>query len=365
MKRTTAKVIASEAKQSRKWDEIVSGALRPRNDANARAFQRKSITSIVILLIALVATGIAQTSILIYDFKATGMDEATVSAIHELFKAELSQRGYNCKDAFGEVCTDATCAAKGAKNAEAQQALYGTIFRLGEKIILTIYVADNAEKIIHTDKISSETVEDLDAVVARLARGIAEGKQTHKTIDKTNIVAAEAEIPLRRKNYFTLGGKTGYRLPLGDSYSENRMWQCEAVAIYELEKFFVEGRGIGYGGSDAYGIGFTVGAFYIFSPNDFTPYIGGAAGVEWLFDVPYTEKIDTVCHGLVSGNGPTLNFGGGLMAFQTYDFRLFLDIRYCLAFIGEGDINWSEEDEAVDIGTEQAISVTLGITHGR
>ena len=129
------------------------------------------------LLLTLTISVFAQTSILIYDFKATGLNEATVSAIHELFKAELTEFGYNCADASGEVCTDANCAAEGAKKTGTNQALYGTLSRLGDKIIVSIYVADVTGANIHTDKLTSETVENLDVVVGRLARGISEGKQ--------------------------------------------------------------------------------------------------------------------------------------------------------------------------------------------
>ena len=324
---------------------------------------RKVIIPLSILFA--LAAAISAQQIMIFEFKATGVDEATEFAVRELFKSELADHGYSTMEApEGQICNDAACAVGFMKGTMADQALFGSITKLGQKLIVNINVVNTEAQIIHTDKLSAASVEDLDTVIERLARGIAEGKKAGEVIDKTTVTEEEAEEPTRRKNFYTVGARIGYRYPIGKSYGEDEMWQYEAVAMYELENMFVEGRGYGCSGGDVFAYGLTVGLNYLFSKKDFAPYAGGAAGIEWASNVPYTESEtgDTVRVGFASGNGPTFNLGGGLMAFQTYDFRLILDVRYSITFLGEADIDWTFDDQEVDLGTEHSISFTLGIT---
>jgi len=309
----------------------------------------------------------AAPSILVYDFKATGLESSTTEAVRELFRSDLTEYGYAVRTATsGEICTDAACAANGARGAGTELVLYGSLAKLGDKIIVNIYVADSSGNIVHTDKLNSETVEDLDVVVERLTRGIAEGKKAGEVIDKTNITDAETQEPRRRKNFYTIGAKIGYRLPLGSSYGKEDMWQYEAVGMYEMEKFFVEGKGYGTSGGDAVAFGLGVGIYYIFSPRDFTPYAGVSAGIEWIMEMPYYyEETDSIAGG-ASGDGPAISLGGGLMMFQTYDFRVMLDVKYSMVFVGEADIDWDygfgEDGNKKDLGIENSISIMIGIT---
>ena len=325
----------------------------------------KRLCFVICLMVSMAAGVFAGTSILIYNFKSTGLDEATTDAVRELFKSDLAEKGYSPLDAGGEVCGDDRCASAGAEKFGAEQALYGSLAKLGEKIIVNIYVADRAGKSVHSDKLTAETVEDLDVVMERLSQGIAEGKKAADVIDKTDVTVAESNEPKRRKNFYTVGVKIGYRFPLGDSYGKDQMWDYEAVAMYETEKLFVEGRGYGSSGGDATAFGLSIGTFYIFSPKDFSPYVGGSAGIEWVMDMPYIlDEGDSSFTGGASGNGPALSIGGGLMAFQTYDFRLMLDLRYSIVFVGEADIDFDDfarNDTKQDMGTQHSLAITLGI----
>ncbi len=322
-----------------------------------------------LLILAIAVFGcFAQTSILIYDFKSADLEQSTVSAVHELFKSELTELGYSCFDAPEDaICSDGNCASEGAKKAGAQQALYGTLSRLGDKIIVSIYVADLSGATVHSDRLTSEFVENLDIVVGRLARGIAEGVKAGDVIDKTNVTETESKEPTRRKNFYTVGAKIGYKFPLGDSYGKEQMWHYEAVAMYELEKMFVEGRGYYGSGGDAYAWGLNIGLYYIFSPKDFSPYAGGSAGIEWA-SIPF--EFDEFDDDWIIGfdNGPAVSVSGGLLMFQTYDFRLILDLRYQAVFMGnveEEHWNWETETYETfdkDLGIQHSLAITLGIT---
>jgi len=321
---------------------------------------------ILFLLIIFSSIVIAGNSILVYTFKASGVEPSTIEAIQDLFISELTGIGYEAISPAVENdnCFESKCAAQGALENKTDEALYGTINKLGDKLILSIFLVNSSGELIHSDKMNSQNVEDLDVVIERLVQGIYQGKSSKEVIDKTSIASSETEEPRRRKNFYTIGAKIGYRFPLGNSYGKEQMWQYEGLGIYEMEKMFVEGRFYGCSGGDAFAFGLTIGAYYIFSPKDFSPYVGGSAGIEWVNEMPYySEDADSIMGG-ASGDGPAINIGGGLMLFQTYDFRVILDLKYTMVFVGEADIDWYESnpDNAKDLGVQNSIGITLGIT---
>ncbi|MCK5833870.1 hypothetical protein KAH81_09420 [bacterium] len=321
----------------------------------------------IIILMALSIACFSANSILVYSFKSTSLDQGTVEAVKEILKAELTDNGYSAREAGEEVCNDAACASAGAIEYNVDQALYGSLAKLGEKIIVNMYIVDRDGNNVHSDKLTSETVEDLDIVISRLVKGFVEGVPSGETIDKMNVTATEAKEPVRRKNFYTIGVKIGYRFPLAESYGKEQMWQYEGMAMYELESMFVEGRGYGCSGGDAAAFGLSVGLYYIFAPQDFSPYVGGSAGIEWVMNMPYVEEEgdSSWVAGGASGDGPAISLGGGLIAFQTYDFRLMLDVRYTMVFLGEADVDfddWSVDSEKENMGTEHSIAITIGIS---
>ncbi len=307
----------------------------------------------------------AQTSIMIFDFTSTGLDDATVFSVHELFKSDLADLGYSVRSApRGEFCEDDACAAQAAKEAGVHQALYGSLSKLGEKIILNVYVVNHDGSRAHSDKMTSESVEDLDIVIGRLAKGIATGVKAGDVIDKTNVTETEAKDPRRRLNHYTVGVNIGYRFPLADSYGGEEMWLYEAMAMYEMEKLFVTGRGYISAGGEATGFGLNIGAYYITSPKDFAFFAGGAAGIEWaVVPIEYQGNREWV-----TDDAPSLMLSGGILAFQTYDFHLLVEARYQASFLGKvKDEYWDwDTDEWTtiekEVGVQHSIGLTVGIT---
>lgn len=321
---------------------------------------------ITLLSLILITALIGQTTILVFDFNSTGIDESTVFSVHELFKTELSDYGYSVRSApRGDICEDDECAAQGAEEAGTQEALYGSLVKLGDKIIVNVYVVDTTGKRVHSDRLTSETVEDLDVVIERLSKGIYEGVKAGDLIDKTNVTESEAREPRRRKNYYTFGINIGYRFPLGDSYGEEEMWLYEGLAMYELKKVFISGRGYISSGGDATCFGLNIGAYYITNPTDLAFFVGGGAGLEWAA-VPVDPD-----HGdmeWVTDDAPSVMVSGGLIAFQTYDFHLMLEARYQATFLGKVENEYYDDDLEdyttieVDKGLQHSVGISVGIT---
>jgi hypothetical protein len=309
--------------------------------------------------------------LVVFDLQPIGMDEATAMATVQLLRNDLAGTGKYTLVEEGEMqrtlgqmtpCYDSQCAAENGRQLGAAKAVVGSLSRLGEKIIVELRLVDVATAHVeYSDRMTSSTVEDLDTVIQRMANAVASGKPVEKTTEVGLIVQEEAKEPLRRQNFFTVGGKIGYLFPTGDSWGQaDRLLCLDWVTRYETNDFFVESL-IGYRyqlneDNGAFDVPIEFSIFYVPSRSDFSPYVGGGLGIHWIGARRWDEE-----NGDMNGederwtnNGLALNLGGGLMGFRTYDFRFIVDLRYSVVLADLGDQS-----------THQGISLTFGITSPR
>lgn len=307
----------------------------------------------------------------VFDLQPIGVDPATVQATGQLLRNDLAGTGRFSVVEEGEMqrvlgqgtmCYDSRCAAESGRRLGAHKALVGSLSRLGEKIIVELRLVDVASaQVEYSDRMASTTVEDLDAVIQRMAKSVASGKPVEGTAEVGLIVQEEAREPLRRQNFFTVGGKIGYLFPTGDSWGQaDRLLCLDWVTRYETNDFFVESL-VGYRyqlneDNGAFDVPIEFSIFYVPSRSDFSPYFGGGLGIHWIGARRWDENGD---HGndddeRWTNNGLALNLGGGLMGFRTYDFRIIVDLRYSLVMADLGGQD-----------THQGIMLTFGITSPR
>ncbi len=297
-------------------------------------------------------------SIDLMGIKAVGAEDVEAATVRELFRVELSAQGYDVTEADPE-CFEAKCVeeAKG----QSEYAFFGSLTKLDEKYLLSGFLYRYGEGITHSDKMTSQTFSDMDKVIERFVKGVKEGKPGDETIDKTSVTMAETQEPLRRKNFYTAGIRIGYTFPFSGSYGDKRMMTVESIALYEMQHFIIEGT-FAYAGSDrAVTMGADVGLIYAFNMTDFSPYVAGGMGIHWIIDIEIPDPHYDYDYSYASGNGFALNFGGGLLGFQTYDFRAMLDLRYSVVF-AQTDDTYYDSDDQIEIGTQHAIKLTAGIS---
>jgi TolB-like protein len=334
-----------------------------------------SVITLVGLSVALLTAGEALSEetirLAVFNLQPIGVDQATVLTTAQLLRNDLAGTGRFSVVEEGEMqrvlgqsamCYDSQCAAENGRRLEVQKAIVGSLSRLGEKIIVELRLVDvSTAGVEYSDRMASTTVEDLDTVIQRMARAVAAGKPVEKTAEVGSIVQEEAKEPLRRKNFFTVGGKIGYLFPTGDSWGQaDRLLCLDWVTRYETPSFFVESL-VGYRyqlneDNGAFDVPIEFSIFYIPSRSDFSPYFGGGLGIHWIGAKRWDEDGEPVDDEdeRWTNNGLALNLGGGLMGFRTYDFRIVVDLRYSvvLADLGGQD-------------THQGIGLTFGITSQR
>lgn len=331
-------------------------------------FMLKYKTLPLLVLIIFLPLSLLGEKIAVVDFKPIGVDPSLVEATTTLLKADLSSyKKFTLVEVVEKVvCEDKECAAEIGFKAKAHKVVYGTVSKLGKKYIISAYVVEvSTHNIVFQDRIAAASAEDLDITSKRLAKAIATGKKIEKVAEVGIITEEEVKEPRRRKSFYTVGGKFGIGMPLGDTYGGVKTLMGGSVVYWhETPKFIVEvGIGenfstttsVGETGTTVHAIELTIAQlsiFYLFTKGDFCPYAGGGIGMRnlWIykdhpgFTVDYSE----------TGFGMALNLNAGLIGFRTYDFRILVDVQYSL--------NMADVGEKFG-GPHHAIGVSFGFTY--
>lgn len=314
----------------------------------------------LLVLIIFLPLSLLGEKIAVVDFKPIGVDPSLVEATTTLLKADLSSyKKFTLVEVVEKVvCEDKECAAEIGFKAKAHKVVYGTVSKLGKKYIIAAYVVEvSTHNIVFQDRIAAASAEDLDITSKRLAKAIATGKKVEKVAEVGIITEEETKEPRRRKSFYTVGGKFGWGMPLGDSYGGvNSLISYDLIGWYETPKFMVELL-LGGFSSTGFNIADTtlstvewitpeISIFYLFSQGDFCPYAGGGMGMRYmLIEKKFLEVETAVALGI--------NLGGGLIAFRTYDFRILVDARYSLNFA----------DLPSYPGPHHAFQISFGVTY--
>jgi hypothetical protein len=300
---------------------------------------RKTILLISILFL-FAGTLQASEKALLFRFKGTGVDEELIDAVNQIFGSDLSQQGkYTTISAVSVVgnveCYSLPCAVDYAGEAGFPKAITGNITRLGGKLILNVQLIDvETEKIVLGVDAVSETEEDLDVVLKRLAKSITSGKSMDNTTEVGLVTESEARPERKRSSFTSKGLRAGFMWPSVDSFGKDseRLTVIDFVVQHDMRDYFLSGRsGLKWGNNSAFNLTILetkIGRYL--SRGDFSPFISGGMGIQYnrgrieIENRPGTHS--------ASGTGLSLCGGVGLAAFRTYDFQFQIDVDYFIVF---------------------------------
>lgn len=263
-------------------------------------------------------------SIAVVPIQTIGLDVVTAKVSQSLLNQEiLSQPSLKLipfettkellKD---ESCTNEKDAVIFGKKLAADLVLITNFSKLGEKVLIQYILVDvQKETTILTDTLISQTVEDIDMVIKRLAISIDTGKKFDDTAEVGLITKYEEETPRRRKARSYGGGSFGYLFPFeGFGDDDEKSFLFDLRSGYEFERHEV-GLLLGLRKGFASNIYYS----YLLSQKDICPFIGGSVGFHWL-----TYKGSTID----ATNGLELAFRTGIQFFRTYDFHILVNFEY-------------------------------------
>jgi hypothetical protein len=219
---------------------------------------------------------------------ATGanVSEAELAAATDLLRGDLEATGRFAVVALGRTPggnvpepTPAE-AAQEARAAQASLAVTLRISRLGgaSTARLAAYRPDGT--VLHADQLGAASPDDLEPVLQRLARGLAEARPATETADLDTVTEREAR-PARR---ITANHVRGFRLDvswLGDRAAGrgvSRLTGGGFFWLYDARSFLAEGS-VDYqlgGGNHLLDAG--LGVYLPLTRDNVTPYLGGGLG---------------------------------------------------------------------------------------
>jgi hypothetical protein len=286
---------------------------------------------------------------LVLPLRSTGVDETTVNAVGDLLRAELENRGIalvpssQLKDLprGDSACDDVECANAAAAATGAGRIVYGTLTRLGNKIIFHVRAVWIGETMPdYADQVTAATEEDLDVVCRRVAESIAAGRPDARHATIGTVTQEETLEPRRRATRSGLGLRAGFLFPANGSYGNaDRLTSLGLVIRYETPTFFVQSTplvGFAWRGDTVEWTPFDLFLARIFGVGDFSPYVGAGLGISAL----HVQKNLTVAFGdylypsstSQSSTSLAADLDVGLLMLRTYDFAIVLDVRYHYVF---------------------------------
>ncbi|MBZ0178185.1 MAG: hypothetical protein K8F36_02755 [Melioribacteraceae bacterium] len=278
--------------------------------------------------------------IIILPFESEVIDKSTLITAEFLLRQEIRNKSKMVKlFSAGETtetieklsCPGDECLKKIGTDLNADEIVKTIIMSLGEKLIVhfEIYNVDD-EKIVFSDRVTTESVEELDVVMTRIAASIVEEKSIRAVADIGNIVEDESKEDFRRSGSMFWGLSFGYFYPLSNFPNDDPSFTMDA-------KFGADVDNLEYGVQFFAREGFGVNIFssILASTKDFAPYLGLGLGFHWLKDqssFTYIQEFNDHRYVEKKGDGFEAIINGGFRLFNTYKFRLTVNLAFSHTF---------------------------------
>jgi hypothetical protein len=268
----------------------------------------RTVVFSVLVLLAVGAPSVARAQERAALMPAAGVNvhEGYLSAAQQVARDYLEQNGFAVAVAPGAPGTMEMGGAEAIAQAREMGARYAvvvTVTRLGSsaKVKLTVYDA-SANVVSYRGQLTAGTPDDLDAVMARLVKGLATGQAPADTADIETVTDKESDPLNKMRATSVFGVRMGAVVPLNSPDGAGGGLPGLGVFwLYDMRTFLAE-VGVDFHAKDGDG-DFTVdiGAYYPLTRANTTAYVGG--GMRYGF----TE------YGGEGGSGLALFGAGGVL----------------------------------------------------
>ncbi len=275
--------------------------------------------------------------IAILPFNSIGVDEISVQTAESILRLEIGRLSTmdivsekrTVQTLGNDTCVDLNCAVEIGRKLDADQVVICILAKLGEKIIVQFSLVNvPTREMVIDDRITASYVEDLDAVMKRIATSIVKNEPVEKTAELGMITEQETETPRRRGARRMTGFSFGYLYPQKGYDDADRSFTMDFRTGAEIQDFDL--------GMQVFlrkGFGVNIYTSYLFSKKDVCPYLGGAFGFHWVshshsyvyYDYYYQEEEK-------KGDGFEININSGLRLFHTYNLQLLINLGYSFTF---------------------------------
>lgn len=245
-------------------------------------------------------------------------------------------------------CVLKDCALERASRAGADEVIFGKGRKLGRKWIVVVYrYRVKGEKKLASYRLDGTSVEDLEYVMRRLARALAEGLSIEKSVTIDNVTEIEMDPGRhrRRTGFHAMGLKFGLMYPLTHASYRRKKFdyssgsnpssteQLPQILSTDWVNWFELPRNIALQWDIHVGWGAELGTHFsllkLFSRGDYVPFAGAGVGLDHVF---VGNSDSGKRH-----SGFALSGRGGMLLFRTYDFRIHTELGGKAVFTSDLD----------------------------
>jgi hypothetical protein len=288
-----------------------------------------SMAFLVFFTSSIIAQETSTKKLVIVPLNSIGIEPAYVQTAESILRMEINR--ISTLDIISErrtrevmeddYCDDTECAMEIGNTLNADQVLLCNLNALGEKNIVqyTLIELPSGRKLV-TDQTTALNVEDLEAVMKRVAVSVVTKQSFNKNVEVGNVVGKESVESLRRAARYNFGLGFGYLFPIHGYDNDKKSFTINAYFDYEVPDYAV---GLMIGARN----GFAINLYgnYLFTKTDVCPYLGASLGFHWVAH-------DNFFFDDQEGDGIGLGLIGGIKLFHTYTFQLFIQGEYIMTF---------------------------------
>ena len=298
-----------------------------------------------LLFFALCTAALSQntTHLAVLPFSSLGIDDASRLTAQALLNQELGKFGrftvlaeQQVVEAIGEKsCFDKECALATGRTLQVDQVLQCSLNRLGEKIIVQYWLLNvNSGSTLLNDNTTSNTIEDLETVMKRVALCVHDLKPFAQTSQVGLITQKETNVPERKSARKYMDFSFAYLYPQEGYDHADRSFAMDLRTGYEMNRYT-----IGSQLAANRGFAWNIYASYLLSVKDICPYVGGAFGFHWISHEQESEYYFDPANGYYTyrederkGDGFEVRLHSGVRLFRTYNFQVLINVDYAITF---------------------------------
>jgi hypothetical protein len=301
-------------------------------------------------------------------FAAQGVDGTTAATFQQLLHGQIASRTSGPLTDLHSTCQDTGCVQAGAGKVGARVGVYGTLGRLGIKVVVTATAVDaQSGRALRSETISVDRVEDLDDAADRMAEALVTGKRVEKTAELGTITHEEAKAPVRRDTRFGVTLGLEGILP-AHGFADGVVGAGTGLGLWlESMDFVIEPRigvrtDLGAGDRDWTHVPLEITLSYLLSRSDLAPLLGAGLGLAYVHEelpVMRRDGSSLVTTGTRVVEDSIFAFDiyarVGLLLLRTYDVSAVVALDYAFTF---GDFEQRTNGQAVRL----SLGVILGGT---
>jgi len=289
---------------------------------------------------------IAEPTWLVLKTKGASLSDEEQTIFQELLAGEIRVLSKKAAAIATTVCGDERCACEIGKKEGAQTAVFSTVSKLGQKLIVAATSVDTEScQLEQSARFTILKIEELEETSKKIGKVIVEGIPIAEAVEVGTVTEKEQEVAKLREGNNGLSLRVGGVAPFA-SLQNSFGVLFEAGYWFEGLDFAIE-PSLGFEanaaatGSGSYGV-FKVGAsgVYLFSRGDIAPFLGGGGGVRFISErrerdmsVGQTIQFEGSGEEVEEAWSPGLFLRGGVMFMRTYETRLALNMDYDISFV--------------------------------